>query len=93
MIISTKFKKEDKAKTVDKPAVPEESYFEDSITLNEILERGISQGDNPLSFKTRIALQFLNDYPIHNPSQSLLEEDFCGDENIQGMSFVSTTLR
>lgn len=42
LIISTKFKKEDKAKTVAKLAAPEESYFEDSITLNEILERGIS---------------------------------------------------
>ena len=64
------------------------------MTLNEILERGITQSDNIASFKNRIALQFLNDYPIYDALEpSLLEEDSCDDGNIQGMSFVSTTLR
>jgi len=42
LIISTKLKKEVKAKTFAEPAATEESVFEDSITLNEILERGVS---------------------------------------------------
>lgn len=36
--------------------VQEESNYNDSITLTEMIERGVSLGNNDSSFKSRIAL-------------------------------------
>lgn len=46
----------------------EESDLNDSISLTDLIERRIGQGNYEveMSFKNRIALQFLNDYPIND---------------------------
>ena len=51
-------------------------------------------GDGDFSFKNRIALQFLNDFPTHSSAEALFEEDFYDPNGkIQELSFVSTTLK
>ena len=46
----------------------EESDFYDSFSITDLIERGTGRGhyDVEMSFKNRIALQFLNDYPIND---------------------------
>ena len=60
--------------------------------MAELIERGVGLADNSCSFRNRIALQFLNDYPTVDSDKFLLDEDLVHDDNIQGMSFVSQTL-
>ena len=37
----------------------------ESMTLQEMIERGYGMNEGDYSFRNRIALQFLNDFPSH----------------------------
>jgi len=69
LVISKKFQIDEKV-ILDSDNSPEqESEFNESMDLHDLIERGLTRNDNPASFKSRIAMQFLNDYPIYNDDE------------------------